>query len=79
MKPSTPAFTLLELLVVIAILALLAALLLPALARGPDHAKAAICRSNLSGIGKVRTVLARGMPARLLQHDMVVRDDFINV
>src|SRR5262249_14560827 len=52
MKPRKPAFTLIELLVVIAILALLAALLLPALARGREQAKATICRSNLSGIGK---------------------------
>jgi type II secretion system protein G len=52
MKPGTPAFTLIELLVVIAILGLLAALLLPALARGRDQAQSTICRSNLSGIGK---------------------------
>lgn len=44
-------FTLIELLVVVSIIVVLAALLLPAVSLVRDHARATVCRNNLTQIG----------------------------
>ncbi len=48
---SKKGFTLIELLVVISIIAVLAAILMPALGRAREMAKAASCQSNLHNVG----------------------------
>jgi len=83
-------FTLVELLCVISIIALLAALLLPALSKGKDRAKLAVCQNNLSEIGiafhafahdhnsrfPMSTPLADGGTKELMQNGYLVNGQF---
>ena len=58
MRARSSGFTLIELLVVVSIIALLVSILLPALGKAREQAKAAVCKSNLRTIGLSETLYA---------------------
>ena len=69
-------FTLIELLVVIAIIAILAALILPALARGKDSAQRIACVSNLRQLGYVYHLYIQDYNNKLPDNDMLGKSSY---
>ena len=68
-KARKTGFTLIELLVVIAIIAILAALILPALSRAKEKARAAVCMNNLKQLGLSLLIYANDWGGYFPYHD----------
>jgi len=75
MRKSKTAFTLIELLVVIAIISVLAAMLLPALQRAKDMAKAAACTNQLKQLGILHDLFSSDNEDRMLPSKMYYPDN----
>jgi prepilin-type N-terminal cleavage/methylation domain-containing protein/prepilin-type processing-associated H-X9-DG protein len=56
--PPAKGFTLIELLVVVAVVSLLLSMLLPTLSRAKEHARSAICKTNLAGLVRANEMYA---------------------
>ncbi len=80
MNQSRKAFTLIELLVVIAIIALLLSILMPALTKVKDQARAVICRSNLKQWGTIYALFGQDnndkLPQSITGNGVNIRDAY---